>query len=267
MPKTNSFKATVTNNNMKKSLSIILCLLLGASFITIATLKLIHIDEIETALYGTYNLSLCATAFLTRASIFLNLLTGLSGLLWPVWKLIKSRTQRPLRWLRALMLILPPLVALVVPFGCVPMDGLYNRFVPQTRNSLDPSAFAELKADSAVQTLGIDTGTCVVGVFSTGCYYCRLSATKVNYLMNRCKLPTNKFKMIFIGSPSGIEGFQRLTGTGSYPHVAVNEAYTLNAIRGTFPTFILMKNGQVAGVYDFRGLNEKEWNELLSPSL
>ena len=154
---------------MKKNILYASCAILGAVLIAIAILKVIHIDEIETALYGTYNLSLCATAFLTRASIFLNLLTGLSGLLWPVWKLIKSRTQRPLRWLRALMLILPPLVALVVPFGCVPMDGLYNRFVPQTRNSLDPSAFAELKADSAVQTLGIDTGTCVVGVFSTGC--------------------------------------------------------------------------------------------------
>lgn len=264
MPKTNSFKATVTNNNMKKSLSIILCLLLGASFITIATLKLIHIDEIETALYGTYNLSLCATAFLTRASIFLNLLIGLAALFFSFWQIIKARTRKSLRWLRALMLILPPLAALVVPFGCVPMDGLYNRFVPQTRNSLEPTAFAELKADSAVQTLGIDTGTCVVGVFSTGCYYCRLSATKVNYLMNRNGLATHKFKMIFIGSPGGIEGFQRLTGTGSYPHVAVNEAYTLNAIRGTFPTFILMKNGQVAGVYDFRGLNEKEWAAQLS---
>lgn len=249
---------------MKKQLLYLFALLCAGAMVTIAILKMVHIDELETALYSTYNLSLTATAFVVRVGICFNILFGLGGIFWLVAHLIKRCTSRSLRKLRRWMIVLAPLAAIVIPFGCTPMDGLYNRFVPQTRNSLDASAFAELRADSAVQTLGIDTGTCVVGVFSTGCYYCRLSATKVNYLMNRCKLPTNKFKMIFIGSPGGIEGFQRLTGTGSYPHVAVNEAYTLNTIKGAFPTFILMQNGKVAGVYDFRGIDEKQWSTRLS---
>lgn len=248
---------------MKKRLFPIFILLLGVALLVIAILKLLHLDEIETAFYGMQIFNLKTTALLVRVNIFLNLLGGLSGLAWPIWHFFKSRTEKPLRVVRNLLLVLIPIIAIAVPFCCLPMDGLYNRFVPQSNNSLEMQSFAELRTDSAVVALGIDTGTCVVGILSTGCYYCRLSATKVNYLFNNCKLATDKFKMIFIGSPGGVEGFLRLTGTGSYPHVAVNKAATLNSVHGSFPTFIILKDGQVQGVYDFRGLDEKEWSARL----
>lgn len=153
------------------------------------------------------------------------------------------------------------LVSFAVPFCVVPMDSVYNKFVSPVEN-VNLEKLTEIQNDSTT-TFVLPQENCVVGVYASGCKYCKMSAKKVHQIMEHNAIEDSKFQILIWGDTAHIQKFMDETECNAYQWHSIDPFAAIELVSGHFPTFILMKDGQVVKSFDMRGIDESELVEYL----
>lgn len=154
-------------------------------------------------------------------------------------------------------------LALGVPFILFPTDSVYN-LIMKSNSVVDEKRFGEFMQDSTAQALHIEQGDYVLGVVSAGCKYCKLSAKKINSMVENNQLDTGKVVFLIWGSDPSIQKFKEETGAVHFRYAKINPVEAIQLVDGKFPTFVFVKNGKPVDAVDIRGLNDKNLRNFFS---
>ena len=99
----------------------------------------------------------------------------------------------------------------------------------------------------------------MIGIFSSGCEYCMMTAQKLSLMQRFYGFPEKDVFYIFMGTEEGVELFYQESESTKYPYIIYNDVVNLLKINnGVFPIIILMNDGEIVGEYGFRNLKEEE---------
>lgn len=153
--------------------------------------------------------------------------------------------------------------AFAVPFACFPMDSVYN-FFGKKEQPVNEKLFTTFMQDSIAQSLDIDRGNYVLGYLASGCQFCRISARKINTIMENNQLDKPRLIFFIWGSDDGIEEFKNDTETFDYQYVKINPVEAVNLVNGSFPTYVFLKDGKIVKAVDLRGIDENDIKAFLN---
>lgn len=153
-------------------------------------------------------------------------------------------------------------VAFAVPFCVFPMDVVYNKFVSPI-DQINKEAFANIQVDSTMTNFDISKGNYVVAVYASGCKYCKMSAKKINQMLETNRVEADKFQILIWGDTAHIQQFREETKCERYPWHVIHPYVAIDMVYGQFPTFILTHDGEIVKAFDYRGMDEKELSEYL----
>lgn len=146
--------------------------------------------------------------------------------------------------------------ALVVPYGLFPTDGIYNMF--SKNKTLNTESFTEFMQDSLTQTLQVDKGNYIFGYVSAGCGYCKLGTKKLNSIVDKNDLNTDRIVMFIWGKDETISTFKEETGAYDFRYSKLSPIQSIQITGGLFPTFVYVQDGKIVKVADLKGLEEKK---------
>jgi hypothetical protein len=146
-------------------------------------------------------------------------------------------------------------LAVIVPFVVVPMDALYNKF-SSPNNAINIVAYQALQKDTALANFDVREGNHVVVFALSGCKGCKLGMKKINSIVSEHHLDGNRIKILIVGSVEGIEAFKKEFALPNYQFFAVPLIGTIDAVDGSFPTFLYVQDGEVVKSMSFRGVSE-----------
>ena len=146
-------------------------------------------------------------------------------------------------------------VSFIVPFCVFPMDAIYNKFVSPV-DEVNIVAFERVMADSTMTDFDIHEGNYVVAVYASGCKYCKMSAKRVNLMMEKLGIDSSRFQILIWGNSAHIQQFREETNCEKYPWHFISPFDAIDVVYGKFPTFILTHDGQVIQGVDYRGMDE-----------
>lgn len=159
--------------------------------------------------------------------------------------------------------IILAVLALGVPFILFPTDSVYNLF-KKSDNIVNEQSFEQFMQDSIAQTLNIQEGNYVLGYLASGCKYCKLSAKKINTMVENNQLDTNKVIFIIWGSNESIQKFKEETEATHFRYAKINPVQAIQLVSGRFPTYVFVKDGKPIEALDIRGLNDKSLSSFLA---
>lgn len=154
-------------------------------------------------------------------------------------------------------------LALGVPFILFPTDAAYNLF-KKTDNTVNEKSFEQFMQDSVAQSLNIQKGNYVLGYLASGCKYCKLSAKKINTMMENNQLDTNRVVFIIWGGDESIQKFKEETEATHFRYAKISPIEAIQLVSGQFPTYVLIKDGKPVEALDIRGLNDKKIRSFLT---
>ena len=154
-------------------------------------------------------------------------------------------------------------LALGVPFILFPTDATYNLF-KKSDNNVNEKSFEQFMQDSVAQSLNIQEGNYVLGYLASGCKYCKLSAKKINTMVENNQLDTNKVVFIIWGGDESVQKFQKETEATHFRYAKINPIEAIQLVSGQFPTYVLVKDGKPVEAMDIRGLNDKKIRAFLT---
>jgi thiol-disulfide isomerase/thioredoxin len=144
----------------------------------------------------------------------------------------------------------------VAVFAVSPPDNFisYNR-----DKNVNESLFAEMLSSPLLEEFHLDEGKQVIGIFSTACKYCQLSAHKISLMQQHYDFPAENMTYIFIGTEEGIKTFYEKSESAEYRSVLHdNPVSVLPIIDGKFPTIVFLDNGTIVHTYELRDMKEDE---------
>lgn len=144
----------------------------------------------------------------------------------------------------------------VAVFAVSPPDNFisYNR-----DKNVNESLFAEMLSSPLLEEFHLDEGKQVIGIFSTACKYCQLSAHKISLMQQHYDFPAENMTYIFIGTEEGIKTFYEKSESAEYRSVLHdNPIGLLPVIDGKFPTIVFLDNGTIVHTYELRDMKEDE---------
>lgn len=153
------------------------------------------------------------------------------------------------------------LVSFATPFCVVPMDSVYNKFVSPDEN-VNLKKLTEIQTNS-ISTFRFSEGNYIVGVYASGCKYCKMSAKKVHQIMEHNAIDNSKFQILIWGDTMHIQQFMDETECNAYQWHSIDPFSAINLVEGHFPTFIMMTDEKIIKSFDMRGINESEFVEFL----
>lgn len=154
-------------------------------------------------------------------------------------------------------------LALGVPFILFPTDAAYNLF-KKSDNNVNEKAFEQFMQDSLAQSLNIQKGNYVLGYLASGCKYCKLSAKKINTMVENNQLDTNKVVFIIWGGDESIQKFKEETEATHFRYAKIGPVEAIQLVSGQFPTYVLVKDGKPVEAMDIRGLNDNKIRSFLT---
>ncbi|MBR1513863.1 MAG: hypothetical protein IJ622_06190 [Bacteroidales bacterium] len=185
-----------------------------------------------------------------KQSLVKNLVLMLFFLL--VHKMESWRT--PFRWL---MLCLFVMASSIAVFVISPPDNLTSNADPE--QNLQVELFDDLMAMPPLDTLHLDEGRHIVGIFSTGCEYCQMAARKLSLMQQFYGFPAENITFVFLGNEEGVARFYEKSESARYRDVLYPDVVSLlKAVNGNFPVVVLLDNGEVVHEFGFRNMNEAE---------
>src|SRR5574344_607865 len=104
--------------------------------------------------------------------------------------------------------------------------------------------------------LSMDNGRYVVAVYSSGCKYCKQSSELLRTIFERNNLDPMQLKVLIWGSDPSISKFIKETKTNAYEFRKISPFLALDMVHGSFPTLILIENGEIVEGFDYRGISE-----------
>lgn len=160
-----------------------------------------------------------------------------------------------------LALVVVAVVTSVAVFVVSPPDNYTPNYDPE--HNLNEELFYEAINDSPLDTLGLLQGKHVVGLFSTGCEFCQMSARKLSLMQQYYGFPAENIAFVFIGTEEGIDGFYEKSESVRYQSVLYDDVVRFLKISdGVFPTIVFLDNGQVVNECGFRNMKEAELKEF-----
>lgn len=154
-------------------------------------------------------------------------------------------------------------LALGVPFILFPTDATYNLF-KKSDNNVNEKSFEQFMQDSVAQSLNIQEGNYVLGYLASGCKYCKLSAKKINTMVENNQLDTNKVVFIIWGGDESIQKFKEETDATHFRYAKISPIEAIQLVSGQFPTYVLVKDGKPVEAMDIRGLNDNKIRSFLT---
>lgn len=154
-------------------------------------------------------------------------------------------------------------LALGVPFILFPTDATYNLFKKSDSN-VNEKSFEQFMQDSVAQSLNIQEGNYVLGYLASGCKYCKLSAKKINTMVENNQLDTNKVVFIIWGGDESIQKFKEETDATHFRYAKISPIEAIQLVSGQFPTYVLVKDGKPVEAMDIRGLNDNKIRSFLT---
>lgn len=154
-------------------------------------------------------------------------------------------------------------LALGVPFILFPTDATYNLF-KRSDNNVNEKLFEQFIQDSVAQSLNIQEGNYVLGYLASGCKYCKLSAKKINTMVENNQLDTNKVVFIIWGGDESIQKFKEETDATHFRYAKISPIEAIQLVSGQFPTYVLVKDGKPVEAMDIRGLNDNKIRSFLT---
>lgn len=153
-------------------------------------------------------------------------------------------------------------LALGVPFILFPTDATYNLF-KKSDNNVNEKSFEQFMQNSVAQSLNIQEGNYVLGYLASGCKYCKLSAKKINTMVENNQLDTNKVVFIIWGGDESIQKFKEETDATHFRYAKISPIEAIQLVSGQFPTYVLVKDGKPVEAMDIRGLNDNKIRSFL----
>ena len=170
----------------------------------------------------------------------------------PIRKMDDWRTS--FRWL---MLCLAVMASSVAVFVISPPDNLTSNADPE--QNLNVELFSDIVTASPLDTLHLDKGRQIVGIFSTGCEYCQMAARKLSLMQQFYGFPAENVTFVFMGNEEGVARFYEKSESARYRDVLYPDVVgLLKSVNGNFPVIVFMENGEVAHEYGFRNMREDE---------
>ncbi|MDR0970838.1 MAG: DoxX family protein [Bacteroidales bacterium] len=168
------------------------------------------------------------------------------GLKWAKW--IRSRFS-------IYILISSIILCLSLSFIINPPEFIQTKLYYK-EVKLRPEVFQKVKELDNVKALEIDKGRKVLCWFSTGCKYCKATATKLEIIMQRHNLDRNSFVQIFGGKQKDLDEFYKETNTKPINHTFINVISFLNTTYGKMPVIFLLDNGEIVKLYRSSTIDE-----------
>ena len=127
------------------------------------------------------------------------------------------------------------------------------------RYNLQRDLFQEALQQPPLDTLQLQEGKKVVGIFSSGCEFCMMTAHKLSLMQRFYGFPEEDVLFVFMGTEEGVERFYQESESTQYPYVIYEDVINLLKINnGMFPILVLMNDGEVVYEYGFRNMKEAE---------
>ena len=162
--------------------------------------------------------------------------------------------KTPFRWIVFCLAVMASTIAV---FVVSPPDNFTPSYEPE--HSLQTELFEALVDDAPLDTLDLRKGKQVVGIFSSGCDYCKMAARKLSLMQQFYGFPPENITYVFMGSAEGVERFYEQSESVRYRHVLYPDVVRLlKAVNGNFPVIVFMDDGAVVHEYGFRNMREDE---------
>ena len=149
------------------------------------------------------------------------------------------------------------LAAIVPHFVLFPIDNIYNMFYKTEKLDYNETEFNALMADSTMQGVSFDKGNYIVGVVSSGCVFCHTGCLKLSEIVDNNQLDTSRVVYLIWGDSTSICQFRTETKSESFRFIQISPIQAIHIVNGQFPTFLLMRDGEVQNTADLRHLTEK----------
>lgn len=145
----------------------------------------------------------------------------------------------------------------VAVFAVSPPDNYTPSYNPT--HDLNHELFAEALRQPPLDSIKLTEGEKVVGIFSSGCEYCMMTAQKLSLMQRFYDFPEEDVFYVFMGTEEGVESFYQESESTKYPYIIYNDVVNLLKINnGVFPIVILLNDGEIVGEYGFRNMKEDE---------
>lgn len=145
----------------------------------------------------------------------------------------------------------------VAVFLASPPDNYTPNY--DSSSNLQKDLFAEALQKPPLDSLQLTEGKKVVGIFSSGCEYCMMTAQKLSLMQQFYGFPEDDVLYVFMGTEEGVRNFYQESETTAYQYIIYNDVVNLLKINnGVFPILVLMDNGKVVHEYGFRNMKEEE---------
>lgn len=145
----------------------------------------------------------------------------------------------------------------IAVFAVSPPDNYTPSY--DASHDLQVELFNEALQDPPLDKLELQEGKKVVGIFSSGCEYCMMTAQKLSLMQSYYGFPEEDVLYVFMGTEEGVEQFFETSESTRYPYVIYDNVIRLLKINnGVFPVLVMLENGQVIHEYGFRNMKEEE---------
>lgn len=176
----------------------------------------------------------------------------LLGLFALIYKVRGWRFKRD--WLALVGVIIACSVAV---FAVSPPDNYTPSY--KASHDLQIELFQEALQEPPLEGLGLQEGKKVVGIFSSGCSYCKMTAQKLSLMQKYYGFPEQDVMYVFMGTEEGAERFFTESGSTRYHYVIYDDVVRLLKINnGVFPILVMMEDGLVVHEYGMRNMKEDE---------
>lgn len=179
-----------------------------------------------------------------------------NGVLMLLFLLIYKVTEwkTPFRWL---IFCLALLASTITVFAVSPPDNYTAAY--QSEKNLKEDLFDDLLKEPPLDSMHLQEGKQVIGIYSTGCEICQMAAQKLSLMQQFYGFPAENITYVFMGSEEGITKFYEKSQSARYRDVLYEDAIKLLIVNdGQFPTIVFMEDGKVVHEYGFRDMKEAE---------
>lgn len=158
---------------------------------------------------------------------------------------------------KVLVMMVVVAVSCIIVFAVSPPDNWTRSYYPT--NELNQELFVGALQQPPLETINLVEGRKVVGIFSSGCEYCMLTAQKLSLMQQFYDFPEEDVFYVFMGSEEGVERFFQKSESTHYQYFIYEDVISLLKINnGVFPIVVLLDNGKIVGEYGFRNMREEE---------
>lgn len=162
-----------------------------------------------------------------------------------------------------ILLALAPVAAI---FIMSPPDSWMPNEKPQPYDQA--MLYRQMSAGGPLDDARLHRGRRVVALYSSTCHYCQMASQKIGTMQQRSNLADTLFVNVFpLAKRDGIAHSDRFYAAAHAPHyyeLHLPADTFLHLTYGHFPLVLLMQDGKVQRVVDFRDLGEKELQAFLT---